>query len=139
MARGILVTHRDGSTSYVTKENLNMPKWNFQRLNYKRMLGKGPVKHRQGDRSLGTFNCWIHGLDEGQEHFSAQWDWPVLWSLTKTLSFKPTNPHFIVHVEAEYTKRHYEKADLSNVWQTHKQATLKWYDEWQDQNLWGGG
>ena len=62
----------------------------------------------------------------------------MLWSLNKTLGFKPTNPHFIVQVEAEYTKHHYEKADLSNVWQTHKQGTLKWHDEWQDQNRWGG-
>ena len=25
------------------------------------------------------------------------------------------------------------------MWQTHKQGTLKWHDEWQDQNRWGGG
>ena len=85
MARGILVTHRDGSSSYVTKEDLNMPKWNFWRLYYQRMFGKGPPKHRQGNRSLGTFNRWIRSLEEGQENFSAQWDWRVLWSLNKTL------------------------------------------------------
>ena len=96
MARGILVTHRGGSTSYVTKEDLNIPKGNFWRLYYQRMFGKGPLKHRQGNRSLETFNRWIRGLDDGQENFSAQWDWRVLWSLNKTLGFKPTNPHFII-------------------------------------------
>ncbi len=117
MARGILVTHRDGSTGHVTKEDLDMPKWNFWRLYYQCKFGKGPPKHLQGNRSIGTFSHWIRGLHEGQENFSAQWNWRVLWSLNKTLGFGPANPHFIAPVEAEYTKRHYEKADLSDVWQ----------------------
>ena len=138
MARGILVTHSNGSTSYIAKEDLNIPKWNFWRLYYQRLFRKGPPKHRQGNRSLGSFNRWIRGLEDGEANFSANWDWRVLWGLNKTLGFEPADPRFIVRAQAEFTRRHYEKADLSNVWQTQEQASLEWQTTWESAARWNG-
>jgi hypothetical protein len=41
LEQGLLVTHRDGSTSNLSHADLNMPKWNFWRLYVKRMFSKG--------------------------------------------------------------------------------------------------
>ncbi len=131
MAKGLFVTHRDGSTSSVSKDDLNMPKWNFWRLYYQRMFGQGPAKYKQGNRSLSVFNRWIRGLDENQANFSAEWDWRIFRSLNKTLGFEPPDPHFIIRIEAQFARRRYQKDDLRKVTMKQEKADLEWKDEWQ--------
>ena len=63
MRKGFRVTHRDGSISYVSYNDLNIPKPNFRRLYYSRIFGHDPPKHKQGNTSLGSVNQWIRGLD----------------------------------------------------------------------------
>lgn len=129
-ARGLLVTHRDGSTSSISKDDLNIPKGHFRRLYYQRMFGRGPAKHSQGNSSLSAFNRWLRGLDKDEPNFSVEWDWRILWSLNRTLGHEPPDPKFIVRVEAHYEKRLYHKEDLSKSKQTIEHAALEWKEEW---------
>lgn len=130
MAKGLLVTHRDGSTSYVSKEDLNIPKWNFWRLYYQRMFGKGPAKYKQGNRSLSWFNRWIRGLDADEANFSAEWDWRIFHSLNTTLGYEPADSQFIVRVQAQFERRRYQKDDLRQSTLTVEKADIHWKDEW---------
>jgi len=133
--KGILVTHRDGSTSYVSSKDLNIPKPNFRRLYYSRIFGSAPPKHKQGNTELGAINRWVRGLDEDEPNFSVDWDWRMFWTLNKTLGHEPSDPKFIVRMEADYKRRIYRKADLikgdlSPVKIKHEEALMEWHDEW---------
>ncbi len=135
MAKGLRVTHRDGSTSDISKDDLNIPKPNFRRLYNERMFGAGPAKHRQGNMNLGSFNRRLRGLAEGEPNFSALWDRRILWSLNKTLGYEPRDPRFIVRAESQVTERHYLKKDLlkqdfSNATVQEHRASIEWKEEW---------
>ena len=108
-----------------------MPKWNFWRLYYQRMFGKGPAKYKQGNRSLSALNRWIRGLSDNEPNFSAEWDWRIFRSLNKTLGHEPTDPQFIVRIEAQFDRRRYQKDDLRKVTMKQEKADLQWQEEWQ--------
>jgi len=135
IANGLLVTHQDGSTSYVSSKDLNIPQPNFRRLYYERMFGSGPPKHHQGNRNLSPLNRWIRGLKENEPNFQADWDWRMCWSVNQTLEYQPTDPKFIIGAEADYQVRVYRKQDIMNqdvskvrIKTIH--AKIQWKDEW---------
>ncbi len=131
--KGLRVTHRDGSVSYVSYKDLNIPKPNFRRLYYSRVFGSGPPKHNQGNTSLEPYNRWIRGLGPDEKNFSVDWQWRMFWTLNKTLGHEPADPKFITRIEASHTKRYYRKADLlrgdpSNVTIKNRVALNEWQD-----------
>lgn len=135
MTRGILVTRRDGSRGYVTREKLNIPKTHFWRVYYQRMFGAPPAKHTQGNMNLGTVNRWLRGLEEGEPNFSADWEWRIIRSLNKTLGHKLSDPDFIVGAETEYQVVRYQKRNLlKGETGSPERVTLRadpqWKDEW---------
>ena len=135
MKKGLRVTHRDGSISYVSYKDLNIPKANFRRLYSSRIFGTDPPKHKQGNTSLGSINRWIRGLDENERNFSVDWEWRMFWTLNKTLQFEPADPKFITRIESSKQRRAYRKADLakgdaSKVEIQTQQAVIDWQDEW---------
>lgn len=135
MRKGLRVTRRDGSTSYVSYKDLNIPKPNFRRLYYSRIFGTAPPKHKQGNTELGAINRLVRGLDEDEPNFSVDWEWRMFWALNKTLRLEPTDPKFIIRMESSKQRRMYRKADLSKgdaskvEVQTHE-AVIDWKDQW---------
>ena len=135
MNKGLRVTHRDGSISYVSYKDLNIPKPNFKRLYYSRIFGTAPPKHKQGNTALGSINRWIRGLDENEPNFSVDWEWRMFWTLNKTLQLEPADPKFITRIESSKQKRTYRKADLakgdvSKVKILKLEAVIYWKDQW---------
>lgn len=133
--KGLRVTHRDGSTSYVSYKDLNIPKPNFRRLYYSRIFGTAPPKHKQGNTELGAMNRWVRGLKENEPNFSVDWEWRMFWTLNKTLMHEPSDPQFIVRIEAGHQKRKYRKADLlkgdiHKVEIQTRKALIEWKDQW---------
>jgi hypothetical protein len=133
--KGLKVTHRDGSTSYVSYKELNIPQPNFRRLYYSRIFGTAPPKHKQGNTELGALNRWVRGLDDHERNFSVDWDWRMFWTVNKTLRHEPSDPKFIIRMEADHQKRIYRKDDLlqqdvRNVQIDTRQALIEWQDEW---------
>lgn len=141
MERGILVTHRDGSKRYVTREELNIPRTHFWRLYYQRMFGAPPAKHTQGNMNLGAVNRWLRGLEEGEPNFTADWNWRIIRSLNKTLGYEPSDPKFIIGAETAYEIARYRKADLLKkdvskpervTLRAHPQWKEHWLKRWND-------
>ena len=135
MRKGLRVTHRDGTISYVSYKDLNIPKPNFRRLYSSRVFGTDPPKHKQGNTALGSINRWIRGLDENERNFSVDWEWRMFWTLNKTLQFEPANPKFITRIESSKQRRVYRKTDLakgdtSKVEIQTKKAVIDWQDQW---------
>ena len=135
MKKGLRVTHRDGSISYVSYKDLNIPKPNFKRLYYSRIFGTAPPKHKQGNTALGSINRWIRGLDENEPNFSVDWEWRMFWTLNKTLQLEPADPKFITRIESSKQKRIYRKADLakgdaSKVKILKLESVIYWKDQW---------
>jgi len=135
MRKGLRVTHRDGSISYVSYKDLNIPKPNYRRLHFSRTFGTAPPKHKQGNTELGSLNRFVRGLNEDESNFSVDWEWRMFWTLNKTLQFKPADPKFIVRIEVSKQRRIYRKADLakgdaSKVEIQTQQAVLDWQDQW---------
>jgi hypothetical protein len=133
--KGFRVTHRDGSISYVSYKDLNMPKSNFRRLYGAIIFGHDPPKHKQGNTALGPVNRWIRGLDEHEPNFAVDWEWRMFWTLNKTLQFEPADPQFITRIEAAHQRRIYQKADLlqgdtSKVEIHTNQAVIDWQEPW---------
>ena len=142
LAKGLRVTHRDGSTSYLSKEDLNIPNANFRRLHNERMFGAGAAKHTQGNMNLSSFNRWLRGLADGEPNFSVEWDWRIMWSLNKTFGYVPADPKFIVRAEAKAEDRMYIKKDLlNNDFSTARveinHASIEWKEEWSQR--WNNG
>ena len=135
LRKGIRVTHRDGSISYVSYKDLNIPKPNFRRLYGSRIFGHDPPKHKQGNTALGPVNRWVRGLDENERNFSVNWEWRMFWTVNKTLQFEPADPKFIIRMESAYQKRIYRKADLlqgdtSKVEIQTNRAVIDWQEQW---------
>jgi len=133
--KGLKVTHRDGSISYVSYKDLNIPKPNFRRLYYSRIFGTAPPKHKQGNTELGPLNRWIRGLDKGELYFSVDWEWRMFWTINKTLGHEPPDPQFIIRMETQHQKRIYRKADLfhghtSKFELITNHALIEWKDSW---------
>ncbi len=133
--KGLKVTHRDGSTSFISYKDLNIPKPNFRRLYYSRIFGTAPPKHKQGNTKLGALNRWVRGLDEGEPYFSVDWEWRMFWTINKTLRHEPHDPQFIVRMETQHQKRVYRKANLikgeiDNPQLQTRKALIKWKESW---------
>jgi hypothetical protein len=132
MARGLSVTRRDGSTGYVSQQDLNLTRWHFWRLYYQRTFGSSPNKFDLGNANVDRFNRWIRGVDEGESLFEADWRWRVIRSLNETLGLEPDDPDFIVKVEAEYERRTYWRSDPSRIKVKTRRAAIEWQDDWEE-------
>ena len=135
LRKGIRMTHRDESISYVSYKDLNIPKPNFRRLYGSRIFGHDPPKHKQGNTALGLINRWVRGLDDHERNFSVDWEWRMFWTLNKTLQFEPADPKFIIRMESAHQKRIYRKADLlkgdtSKVEIQTNRAVIDWQEQW---------
>ena len=133
--KGFKVTYRDGSTGYISSKDLNIPKPNFRRLYYTAIFETVPQRTKTGNIDLGTINRWIRGLDEDQPRFAVDWEWRLFWTLNKTLGHEPSDPKFIIRIEADHQNRVYRKQDLlrqdvGNVQIDTQRALIEWRDEW---------
>lgn len=129
MARGLLVTHRDGSTSYVGTDELNIPKVHMYRLYYQRAFGQRAVKYRYGNRSLGAFNRWVRGLGPDEPNLESDNTYRVFESLNRTLGYEPDDPRFIVRIQATVDRVYRRLDDLETTWQKTLDADLHWTGE----------
>lgn len=132
LRKGLLVTHRDGSTSFVGAAELNIPKWHMFRLYYQRAFEQPPVKRRYGNRGLGSFNRWIRGLEKGEPNFPNDVAFRLLRSLNKTLGHEPDDPGFIVRIQASAEYVYRRLAEMYDTWRETKQADLHWREEWRE-------
>jgi hypothetical protein len=133
--KGFNVTYRDGSTGYVSFKDLNIPKPNFRRLYYTAIFETVPPKRKQGNIDQGRINRWIRGLDDDETRFAVDWEWRLFWTLNKTLGHEPSDPKFIIRIEADHQNRVYRKKDLlrqdvGNVQIDTQRAVIEWRDEW---------
>jgi hypothetical protein len=131
MDRGLHATRADGSETLIGRKDLNLPKWNFWRIYYQRMNGKGPAKHKQGNMNLSDFNRWWRGLEEGEKNFEADWPRRLMRSLNRTLGHEPGDPDFVVRLEVSQKKRYYEIGNLTNTWEREKHYLVEWNDAWR--------
>ena len=138
--KGFIVTYRDGSTGYVTSKDLNVSKPHFRRLYYDLLPDSQTVetatpKQEQGNIEPGTINRWIRELDQAEHRFAVERDWRVFWVLNKTLGHEPSDPKFIIRIEADHQNRVYRKEellrqDVRNVQVDARRALIEWRDEW---------
>ena len=132
MKKGLFATHRDGTTSYVSWHDLNIPKWNFWRLYQQRMFGGAPNTFKNGNASLGAMNRWVRGLARGEDDFTADWTWRILRSVNGALGHQPDDPRFIVRLEADLARSYFDRDDLSRIKVKRSHAILDWREEWKD-------
>lgn len=132
MKKGLVATHRDGSTSRVSWRDLNIPKWNFWRLYYQRAFGGNPNTFKTGNARLGAMNRFVRGLEPGEKNYSADWTWRILRSVNGALGHRPEDPRFIVRLEAELERIYFERDDLSRFERKQTRAVLEWREEWKD-------
>jgi hypothetical protein len=132
MRKGLLVTHRDGSTGFVGTAELNIPKWHMYRLYYQRAFEQPPVKRRYGNRGLGRFNRWVRGLEEGEPNFPNDVAFRLFRSLNKTLGYEPDDPRFIVRVQATVERVYRRLTDIEGTWHKTHEADLRWREEWRE-------
>ena len=103
--RGLLVTQRDGTTRYVTREDLNVTPRHFRRLYRQRLFGGNPAE---------------------------EWPYRVLRSLNRTLGREPDAPDFIVNVESEAEFFFARKSDLHIEERVRRRSSHGWKDEYDE-------
>jgi len=130
MKRGLVATHRDGTTRRVSWRDLNVPKWNFWRLYYQRAFGGNPNTFKSGNAKLGALNRRLRGLAPGERNFEADWTWRILRSVNGALGLRPDDPRFIVRLEADLERLYFERDDLARFERKSMHARLDWRDEW---------
>lgn len=131
MRKGLRVTHRDGSTSFVGTDELNIPKWNMYRLYYQRAFEQPAVKRRYGNRGLGSFNRWVRGLEEGEPNFPNDVAFRLFRSLNKTLGHEPDDALFIVRIQATVERIYRRLDEIHETWSETQEGDLHWREEWR--------
>jgi len=131
MKKGLLVTLHDGSKQRVSKEDLNVPKWNFYRIYYQRAFGGSPPKYKQLVTNMGPLNRWVRGLGPGEEIPEADWERRLFYVLNKTLVREPGDPDFIVRIEAWQERAEFQLEPLEYVGNHTRHADLHWREEWR--------
>jgi len=137
MMKGLMVTRANGQQDFVTPSDLNLPKWNFWRLYGQRMSGRGPVKHRQGNAQMSSFNRAWRGLGDGEVAWEADWARRILRSVNHTLGLAPGDPDFIVQVEVLHHVLGYDRTTLDVVTEDKVPRRIEWEDAFGDG--WGRG
>jgi hypothetical protein len=131
MKRGLVVTHRDGSVGRLSKNELNIPKWNFYRVYYQRAFGGSPPKYNQLTTNLGPLNRWVRGLGPGELPPEADWERRLFYSINKTLGHEPGDPGFVVRIRALQERAHFRRNPLGFLGRKTRHADLRWREEWK--------
>lgn len=130
--RGVEVTRRDGSTGYLGASELNIARNHMYRIYYQRAFGQPAVGYEHASQSLGAFNRWIRGLEEGEESHDPDTEFRLLRSLNKTFDLEPDDPGFIVRVQASFDVLYRRFDDLSKVTRDHAEADVRWDERWRE-------
>jgi hypothetical protein len=130
--RGLLVTLRDGSTDYVGREELNIPRGHIYRLYYSRSHNKPAAKHANANRNLSAFNRFIRGLGPDELAIPNDTAFHLFRTLNQTLGREPDDPDFIVRIQASYERIYRSLDDLSKVWRKSKHGDLRWDEAWRE-------
>lgn len=125
----LLATRRDGTTENIDAETLNIPSLSFWRLYYKRMFGRGPAKHDH-DRVEEEWNRGIRQALSLDSHPDVQWDRRVLESINQTLERAPSDPAFIVSIEARAEIIRFDKRRQGEFEREEVVSIYRWDDEW---------
>jgi hypothetical protein len=129
--RGFRATHRDGTSSWVGPEELNIPFRNMRRLYAQRAFGKSPPKHEQANANVDPVSRWSHGLEADDDIYApVEWDWRLFRSINQTLGHEPSDDAFIVQLEASIQVLYFSKPDLRLVRHKKKKAVLEWKEQW---------
>ncbi len=130
--RGLLVTRRDGSTGYVGREELNIPRGNMYRLYYSRSRGKPAAKHANANLYLSPLNRWLRGLEAEELAIPNDTKFQLLRSLNKTLALEPDDPGFIVRAQASQVRVYRRLDDLSQFRRETQESDTHWQEEWRE-------
>ena len=130
--RGLLVTRRDGTTGYVGREELNIPRGNMYRLYYSRSRGKPAAKHANANLNLSSLNRWLRGLEPGELTIPNGTEFQLFRSLNKTLQLEPDDPGFIVRIQSEQVRVFRRLDDLSQFRRETQKGDIRWQEEWRE-------
>jgi hypothetical protein len=130
--RGLLVTRRDGSTGYVGREALNIPRANMYRLYYSRSRGKPAAKHANANLNLSAPNRWLRGLEPAELAIPNDTKFQVFRSLNKTLGLEPDDPRFIVRARSQQVRVFRRLDDLSQFRSETRDSDIHWQEVWRE-------
>jgi hypothetical protein len=131
MADGLFATRANGEVFRLGRDDLNLPKWNFWRIYYQRMRGRGPIKHKQGNASLSALNRAWRGLEPGEPNFVADWPCRTIRSVNVTLGLEPGDPAFIVRLEARYHRRTVDRSNPTEGTDEEIRDVVEWNEDWR--------
>ena len=130
--RGLRVTRRDGSTGYVSQEDLNLPRHHWRKIYYSRSHDKPAPKHANANQNLSEWNRWLRGLEPGEDAITNETTYQLFRSLNQTLGYDYDDPEFIVRIQASYERVYRSLADLDHSWRETFPSDLHWDEAWRD-------
>ena len=131
LSAGLIAPHRDGSTSRITAEQLNIPSRNYWRIHLQRVAKQGAAKYPQARMNLGHWNQVLWGQRrDPQDLDPVDWNRRVLASLNRTLGLAPADPRFIVRAAAPATRVVVNKENM-NILEIRRVAPeVQWSERW---------
>ena len=127
---GWLGVHADGSSEWITRASVNVPKRSMWRLYYERTWGKPPPKELQKNSGQWTLDRWIRGLPPGAPISQGDWERRLLVSINATLERTPRDPDFIVQLDGVRTLMRFDGDSLAPLGRYEERASIRWNDAW---------
>ena len=128
--KGWKATHRDGSTSWVSRSSLNVPRRGMWRLYYQRTYGKGPPAHKHANHDTGPLDRWLWGLEPGENFVDRNWPRRLFVSINRTLGLTPDDPRFIVRLSAKAERLVFDLETFEFEGREPRDVNIRWKDAW---------
>ena len=133
--KGLKVTHRDRSTSYVSYKDLNIPQPNFRRLYYSRIFGTAPRNTSKATRNWGRSTDGSADWRKMSHVLRLIGSGGCFGLSTKPYGMNHRTPNLSFEWRPIHQKRVYRKEDLlrQDVRQVQidtRQALIEWREEW---------
>jgi hypothetical protein len=87
------------------------------------------------NRSVGTWDRWLWGLEPGEDFYTIDWRRRLLVSINKTYALHPEDPAFIIALGAYYDATLIGSEGNISVAKKVKKSTALWDDAWSE-NAW---
>lgn len=129
--KGWLATRRDGTTEWLSRRAANLPHRTMRRLYYQRTRGGAPPRYRHTNHDANTLDRWLWGLEPGEPYVEIDWQRRLLVAVNKTWGRRPSDPDFIVSLEARAERFVFDRESLEFLGVEPRRSVAVWDEAWR--------
>lgn len=127
---GISVVRRNGSTSALHPNDLNLPRSSFNKLYFQRVFRVGPPNIADRNHPGWTVERWLERVGHSEPSVRIDWHRRLLVTFNKTLDLEPDDPEFITRIPGHREKIHIDPETFSVERRFVVRDAAVWNESW---------